>query len=396
MKNNIFFMAVLIICASSLIFTGISKAENETADDLLISALYFETDIREAISDLMLQSGVNIIADNTVQGLVTLDLENVSLEKALKMILLGGGYSYRKLDDYYLVSMVNPRSPAFNNMAESRTIRLNYITAEVARALIPVYYDQFLRSSHETDMITITATPEIIDKFIYELSKIDKQPEQIQIQAVVTEISTDLVKKYGANLFNYLAGEIESDDSFIYENDSIEFSWFGKHERILANLKALQKEEKLEIKADPRILVNNRGRGSLFVGEEQVIILEPDEGSARLERVEVGVSLDAEPRIIGNEEIELTLTPSVSHFTEEADKRLRIRRSEMSTTIYTRNKESIVMAGMTIESRSNNSNKVPILGDIPIIRWFFRQDEKGDSERELFVFITTEIIKSAE
>ncbi|MFW5889593.1 MAG: secretin and TonB N-terminal domain-containing protein, partial [Bacillota bacterium] len=158
MKNNIFFMAVLIICASSLIFTGISKAENETADDLLISALYFETDIREAISDLMLQSGVNIIADNTVQGLVTLDLENVSLEKALKMILLGGGYSYRKLDDYYLVSMVNPRSPAFNNMAESRTIRLNYITAEVARALIPVYYDQFLRSSHETDMITITAT----------------------------------------------------------------------------------------------------------------------------------------------------------------------------------------------------------------------------------------------
>jgi type IV pilus assembly protein PilQ len=245
-------------------------------------------------------------------------------------------------------------------------------------------------------MITITATPEIIDKFIYELSKIDTQPQQIQIQAVVTEISTDLVKKYGANLFDFLAGEIESDDSFIYEKDSIEFSWFGKHERILANLKALQKEEKLEIKADPRILVKNRGRGSLFVGEEQVIILEPDEGSARLERVEVGVSLDVQPRIIGNEEIELTLTPSISHFTEEADKRLRIRRSEISTTIYTRNKETIVMAGMTIESRSDNSNKVPILGDIPIIRWFFRQDEKGDSERELFVFITTEIIKSAE
>jgi type IV pilus assembly protein PilQ len=52
----------------------------------------------------------------------------------------------------------------------------------------------------------------------------------------------------------------------------------------------------------------------------------------------------------------------------------------------------MVMAGMTVENRRDTVNKVPILGDIPLIRWFFRQEEKGDSDRELFIFITPEII----
>jgi len=388
-KNSL----VLFMILTLLFLVSANAAAQEEAEQPLVSALYFETDIREAINDLMLQSGINIIADDTVQGLVSVDLESVALEKALKMVLLAGGYSYRKFDDYYLVSMADPRSPAFINMTETRNIELDYITSDLARDLLPAYFDPFLRSSEESDIITITATPKIIENFIEELSKIDKQPQQVQIKAVVTEISSDLVRQYGADLFDFLSGEIDADDNFVYEDQEVSISWFGRHERILANLKALEREEKLEIKADPRIVVRDRGRGSLFVGEEQVIILEPDEGSARLERVEVGVSLDVQPRLIGDNEIELTLTPSISHFTEEADKRLRIRRSEISTTIYTENNVTMVMAGMTIENRRDEVNKVPILGDIPLIRWFFRQDEKGDSDRELFIFITPEIIE---
>jgi type IV pilus assembly protein PilQ len=55
--------------------------------------------------------------------------------------------------------------------------------------------------------------------------------------------------------------------------------------------------------------------------------------------------------------------------------------------------ETLVMAGMTIENRRTNVSKVPILGDIPLIRWLFRREETEDSERELLIFITTEIIK---
>ncbi|SIR53070.1 hypothetical protein [Halanaerobium kushneri] len=394
MKSRIAFNILIIII---LIFICLgTTAAQEDSDEPMVSALYFESDIREALNDLVLQSGVNIIADDTVQGLVTLDLENVPLEKALKMILLSGGYSFRRFEDYYLVSMADPRSPAFQHMAESRNIKLKYITTSEARDLLPAFYDPFLRSSEERNSITITATPAIIEEFITEVNKIDSPSEQIQIQLVVTEISSDLVKEYGADLFDYLREEIVGSDGLIYNNESVELSWYGSSDRILTNLKALEKKEDLEIKADPRLIVQNRGTGTLFIGEEQVIILEPEDASARLERVEVGVALEVSPRIIGKDEIELNISPSISHFTEEMDQRLRIRRSEITSVIHTQDKETLVMAGMTIENRRDNIRKVPILGDIPLIRWFFRQDRKEDSERELLMFITTEIINPAE
>lgn len=389
MKFKICSLIILIL----LLISAAAVAQEE--EEPLVTALYFEMDIREALNDLMLQSGVNIIADNTVQGLVTLDLENVKLEKALKMVLLSGGYSYRRFEDYYLVSMADPRSPAFQHMTENENIKLKYLTTSEARDLLPAFYDPFIRGSEERNMITITATPTIIDSFIEEINKIDQAPEQIQIQLVVTEISSDLVEEYGADLFNYLNTGGGSGDSFIYDNDSLEINWFGSSERILANLKALEQKEELEIKADPRIVVQNRGRGNLFIGEEQVIILEPEDAAAKLERVEVGVSLDVSPRILGSDEIELTIAPSLSHFTEEKDETLRIRRSEFNTTIHTKNQETLVMAGMTIENRISNNKKVPILGDIPLLRWFFRQEQKEESERELLIFITTEIINPA-
>jgi type IV pilus assembly protein PilQ len=379
MKKIIYYLFVILLIFT---FSTLAVAE-ETAEEPIVSALYFETDIREALSDLMLQSGVSIIADDTVQGLITLDLENVSLEKALQMTLLSGGYSYRRFEDYYLVSMADPRSPAFRHMAESENIKLKYITTSEARDLIPAFYDPFLRGSEERNEITITATPTIIENFIEEIGKIDSAPQQV---------SSDLVKEYGADLFDYLSQGIVGADGFSYDNDSLDLSWYGSQERILANLRALEKNEQLEIKADPRIVVRNRGTGNLFIGEEQVIILEPEDASARLETVEVGISLEVSPRIINNDQVELNISPSFSHFTEEMDQRLRIRRSEISSTVYTKNNETLVMAGMTIENRRNNVRKVPILGDIPLIRWFFRQETKEDSERELFIFITTEIM----
>ena len=383
--------AFIVLLSLLIIFSAVISAEEN--EEPMVSALYFETDIREALNDLMLQSGVSIIADDTVQGLVSLDLENVPLEKALEMVLLSGGYSYRRFEDYYLVSMADPRSPAFRHMAESRNIKLKYLTTSEARDLLPAFYDPFLRGSEERNEITITATPTIIENFIEEVNKIDTAPQQVQIQVVVTEISSDLVEEYGANLFDYLSEGLVGADGFIYDNDSVEVSWYGSQERILANLRLLEKNEKLEIKADPRIVVRNRGTGNLFIGEEQVIILEPEDGSARLETVEVGISLEVSPRIINNDEVELNISPSFSHFTEEMDERLRIRRSEISSTIYTKNNETLVMAGMTIENRRNNVRKVPILGDIPLVRWLFRQETKEDSERELFIFITTEIVE---
>ena len=72
-------------------------------DEPLVNIMLFETDLREALNEISLQTGVTIIADQTVSGQVTADLQDVPLEKALRMILFTGGLSYRKVDANYIV-----------------------------------------------------------------------------------------------------------------------------------------------------------------------------------------------------------------------------------------------------------------------------------------------------
>ena len=56
---------------------------------------------QEALNELALQTGVNIIYDESITGTITLDLEDVSLEKALDLILLKGGFYYQKVGSVY-------------------------------------------------------------------------------------------------------------------------------------------------------------------------------------------------------------------------------------------------------------------------------------------------------
>lgn len=387
-KEKLFIVVLLMIILAA---TSIYAQENE---EHLITSFFFYTDIREALSEITLQTGVNIIADDSVRGAVTLDLEEVPLEKALQMILISGGYSFRKIDDYYLVSMADSRNPNFKYLAETETINLKYITASEARALLPANYDNYLRSSSERDIITITATPEIIEAFKEDLEKIDTPAQEIMVQMIVTEVSTDLLKERGADFFGFL--NQTQDDTFfqlLYDRSGFATQFGDTFGELETRLRFLEEQEDVNIRANPRVLVNDRETATLFIGEEQVIIIQPNDTTARLERVDVGVSIDVTPRILTEDQLMLSVNPDISHFSEERQERLVVKRSEMNTTVYAENGKTLTLGGMTLSSEIEFTSAVPILGDIPVLRWLFRQETERESERELMIFLTPEIVR---
>jgi len=393
-KNFLYLMLVFVFFV--LILSPIAIQAQEIEEDYLITTIFFYTDIREVFNEIMLQTGVNIIADDTVRGVVTLDLVQVPLDQALSMILLGGGYTYRKFDDYYLISIADPRSRNFHRIAETEAIRLEYITESEARNLLPFYYEQFLRSSSERDFITITATPEIISSFKEVLDKIDTPEAEVLIQIHVTEISTDVLRDRGGDLLGFLRDESDLPDDNYYRLlfDRADFSYLFKQDfgSLEGRLKFLAQTEDVSIEANPKILVNDRSTASLFIGEEQVVFLEGNEARARMERVNVGVELRVTPQVINDEIIRLNINPNFSHFSEERQDRLVVKRNELSTTVYAKNGETLNLAGMTLERETEFVSEVPILGNIPVLRWLFRKETEREAERELMIFLTAEIV----
>ena len=366
------------------------------AEEPLVSTLFFETDIREAINELVLQTGINIIPDDTVRGTVTLDLVDVPFERALRMMLIAGGFTYEKIEDFYLVGLPDPRSPIFQSLAQTETVQLNNLTSTEARELLPSFYDRYIRTTRDRDVITITAPSSIIERFKEDLAKIDQPRRQILIKAIITEVSTEVLREFGAGLFEFGLGEGQSvtpgwgaEIGYDQGTLTLQTDIYGD---LLSRLRALEGDKKASIEANPRMIVGDRSTATLFVGETQFMLLQPTEGSPRFEKVDAGIQLKVTPRIMGDGAVQLTITPEVSHIDSQSRSLLTLRRSELSTTVYALNNQTLVLAGMTVSETVDSDRGLPFLGRIPILRWFFGQTVESQTDRELLIFITPEIL----
>jgi type IV pilus assembly protein PilQ len=70
-----------------------------------------------------------------------------------------------------------------------------------------------------------------------------------------------------------------------------------------------------------------------------------------------------------------------------------IDKRELNTQVLVNNGETIVLGGVYEQESSDAVNKVPLLGDIPLLGALFRQNSKSSTKRELLIFITPKIVK---
>lgn len=382
------FQAVVLVMLF-FIMTGVMQASDEQP---LVDLLLFEADIREALSEITMQTGVNIIVDSTVSGTITADLQAVPLEKALRMILISGGYTYRKIDDFYFVGLPDPRSTTFGELAVSEVVRLTHVSAGKVLNALPSFLSPYVKGEYDGKFLVITAPEPEIGRIRSLIEQIDQPEKQVEVQVIVTEVSSSFLKDIGANLFSYAFGAGQTLNKEWQSNleykDSILALGIDLYGELLSQLKLAEKEGKAKVHANPKVVVADGKTAELFIGDRQILLLPGStETSSRTERIDVGVRLKVVPQIYGDK-IMLTVSPEISHFINEAKPDILIKNSSVSTTVLLENGQTAMLAGMTITTSADYSDKVPILGDIPIIRWFFRNDVQREAESELLVFVT--------
>lgn len=388
MSKRIYAVVVLVLM---LALSGLSGAQ-DVQEQPLVNLFLFDTSIKDALSEISIQTGINIIPDSTVSGLVTADLQDIPLEQALRIILIGGGFSFRKIDDFYFVGLPDPRSTTFGELAETKLIALKNVTAGQVISAMPSFLTSYVKGERDSKLLTITAPPNELGRILDFIEALDVVQKQVEIQVIVTEVSTKALKELGTNLFEFAMGAGEAINNnwstrLGLQNNllSLETNLFGN---LLLNLKALEEAQEASIHADPRVLVSDGQSAELFVGDRQILLLaDSNDKTTRVERIEVGMHLKVTPQIQGDE-ILLSIAPEMSHFVSESKSNLVVKQSSVSTTVRLQDGQTAVLAGMTLQEAGDQSKKVPILGDIPIIRWLFRSDSSRESEKELLIFVT--------
>jgi len=163
----------------------------------LVSNVFYETDIRQALMDISAQTGVSIISDALVRGYVTAEFQNLPLESCLDRLLTPLGLAYRRMDGYYLVGAPIAESPSYPLFTMTKAVALRHRTAvEVMRSL-PPYYQSYARADAESNVLAVTAPPGIVAAFERDVAALDRPAPQVMIEALIVEMNSEARRAVG-------------------------------------------------------------------------------------------------------------------------------------------------------------------------------------------------------
>ena len=119
--------------------------------EALVDNVFFQTDLRTALEDISAQVETNIIADPSVQGIVSATVEGVPLDMALDILLAGTNFRYAKRSGYYLVYSPDTSSDLFAELSETEVVQTKNLPASTVFELLLEPLKKYVRVDGSSD-----------------------------------------------------------------------------------------------------------------------------------------------------------------------------------------------------------------------------------------------------
>jgi len=171
-------------------------------------------------------------------------------------------------------------------------------------------------------------------------------------------------------------------------------------------LNALSTDTEANILSTPSLLTLDNNEASITVGQEVPFVTgrytstgnttNPTSPFQTIERQDVGITLKVTPHINEGDSLILELEQEVSSLTGASSSDLITNQRKISTSVMAQDGETIVLGGLVKDDVQESVQKVPLLGDIPVLGRLFRSNNTKITKTNLLVFIRPTIIRSAD
>ena len=260
----------------------------------------------------------------------------------------------------------------------------------------------------EANLLVIRACRSVYYEARELIAAVDIQPTQVFVQAVLAEIMLDEDMDLGFEwFFNKKFGEANIEIGSTIGNlagKALTISMVASD--FYGILGQLINEQDAKILATPHILVKNKQEASIEIKTQVPVIksfLTTDIQTAgtsaqqpSIEYKDAGVILKVQPNIISGDEVEIFIEQELSSPTEiillEGLTSYKFDTRKIQTTLLLKDQQTILIGGLIKEDVSSQTSHTPWLGDLPLIKYFFRTESKSNTRTELVLFLTPTIV----
>ena len=253
--------------------------------------------------------------------------------------------------------------------------------------------------------LIVKGTKDDIDAIKSLLAGIDKFRPQVHIKVLILEVSVDEQTQFGLQGFwenqlhlnkDLAKMRISTNFSNVFLNG---FSYLLTADELDASLKALASQSRLSVLASPRILALNNQQSEIFVGQRVPIITNitftywgPHPVT---QYIDVGLKLVVTPTINPDGLVTLQIVTNIADVAQLQGVTIApnvtlpiFNDTKAQTTASIQSGQSVVLGGLVRSVDNVGKEKVPILGDIPVLSSLFSTDKKIKQKRELVIFLT--------
>lgn len=437
---------------------GLNANSNKSFNGRKISLDFQDVEVRTILQILAKESGVNIVASDTVNGKMTLSLKDVPWDQALDLVMQARNLDMRRQGN---IINIAPRDEllakdkaflqAEKEIAElgplhSQTFQLKYKNVEEFRKILRLEDGGNSSGNNRntllsnrgsalidpaTNTLIVTDNRTVIEKFRRLIDELDVPTRQVMVEARIVEaedgFSRALGVKFGATgagsrnswASNWSDAQANRNSvSSVNRGDTTYNTWTLNPNvnlptsaavnsialvRSLSSgalgleISASEELGKSKTISNPRVLTQDRKEATIESGTEIPYQEASSSGATSVSFKKAVLGLTVTPNITPDGQIIMSVKITKDSPTDCQVDGLStkcISTKNLNTQAMVEDGGTLIVGGIYEEENSNSVNKVPLLGDIPVVGNLFKSRNRSESRRELLVFITPRIMDS--
>jgi type IV pilus assembly protein PilQ len=396
---------------------------------------------------------LNLVASDTVEGKITLRLENVPWDQALDLVLKTKGLDKRQIGNVLMVApaaeiAAREREELETNkqieeLAPLRTefIKILYADAEEVFKLFDSKGGADKGSTKSilserasaivdarTNSIILTETEEKIQQFRELVKRIDVPVRQVSVEARIVKASSNFSKEMGVRwgVANRTGNDhhqslvgggqdtmrtmADPDEDTIWSGDglndamavdfpasanaaSLALGVLSDNGLLALELSAMESSGKGEVVSQPKVVTGDKQKATIKSGEEIGYQEAASSGASTTSFKEIVLQLDVTPQITPDDRIIMDLIITKDSIGRFVDGIPIIDTTELTTSVLVDNGQTVVLGGIFENTAVEGVSKVPFLGDLPFVGVLFRQNFRSDDRTELLIFVTPRLLQ---
>ena len=355
-------------------------------------------------------SGINFVVDKDVKGdtKTTIYLKDLSVNSALDLLVVQQALRRKVLTDNTI--LVYPNTPEKRKLYDEQVVKTFYLThAEPKQAmnLLKTMLDtKVLFMDEKARLVVMRDSPEAVRMAEKLMGSLDLPEAEVMLEVEVIEIQRSKLTELGIKYPTQFTLSAGAAAGFTLEN----LLHLTKDQILATPLSATANFRRevtaADILSSPRIRARSREKAKILIGDRVPVItntVTPTVGQAvvtgQIQYIEVGLKLDVEPVIYRDNDVAIKMTLEVSSIvreitTQSGSLAYQIGTRTASTLLQLKDGETQVLAGLISDDERQASNRIPGLGDLPVIGRLFSTQRDEKKKSELVLSITPHVIRA--